>query len=58
MNNVTTKTTSKFTIQQIDHDCSYDRCNLCIGTTFRSDWSGADFTYQPCDLFFPVHSGN
>ena len=33
------------------HDCSYDRCNLCISTAFRSDWSGADFTYQPCDLF-------
>ncbi len=40
------------------HDRGHDRRNLCTGTTFHSNRSGTDFTYQPCDLFFPVHSGN
>ncbi|MFR5701220.1 MAG: hypothetical protein ACLUD0_04700 [Eubacterium ramulus] len=58
MNNTATKTNSKFTIQQIAMiavmtavTCVLAPLSVPIGAVPIS-------TYQPCDLFFPVHSRN
>ena len=58
MNNTATKTNSKFTIQQIAMIAVMTAVTCVLAPLSVPIGPGADFAYQPCDLFFPVHSGN